>query len=611
MRYEYHLERKRFADRRSLAEPATDLLLITSLVLSFLIHGLFLLGSTKVRVAVVGRIEEQISRMFDVEFRDLSQPAATTRPPPGEILKEREQALREDLQKAERVPAPDIDRQLEEIVAEAGEPVDVELLPQEVPQGLAAGGAIGPPAVITSPAGVRPIGRGVDSSLRGAVSEQLTIERPALASSGDYRQKRIVETLPGDLSDTTREPPSVAVTAPTLDASAPDASLQPGRLEIAMPKPDFQQRPLDLADVPPGVLTAEERFKETIANKFVRLDDVLGLDILTYRKKPGEGYFLLRIRPKESSERLRSLPKDVILVLDASASMGTRTLGVLKETIKQYLSLLNQKVDRFSVVGFKNRPEMFSDKLEPVSPMVVSSARQFIDTLNASGKTDIYTSLEPLMALGTERARPLQIFLYSDGRPTMGVKDSRAIINHLSALRGPSTSVFAVGAGDSVNRYLLDFLAFRNRGSVCFVESRGNVQNEALAFARSLRNPVLLRVTTDFGVVNRSEVYPQELPDLYQDTELEIWGRFSDEKQLTVRLVGEAYDEQKEMIARLDIPKQDRGGPEVAKGWALHKIYHLISLIVQHGENPEILGEVNRLSGEYGIVTPYHEQFQK
>ena len=254
---------------------------------------------------------------------------------------------------------------------------------------------------------------------------------------------------------------------------------------------------------------------------------------------------------------------------------------------------------------------MLSDKLQAATPLAIAEAWSFISTLSASGKTDIYASLEPLMTLGTERARPFLIFLYSDGRPTLGIKNSRAIINRLSEKRGPSTSVFAIGTGDRVNRYLLDFLAFRNRGSVCFVKDRGEIQQKGLEFVRALKNPLLLRVSTDFGIVDDSQVYPQELPDLYQDTELRLWGRFSNESQLTVRLVGEAYDEQKEMVVRLPIPKQDRGGPEIAKEWALHKIYHLISLIVQHGEQPQILEEINRLSGQYGIVTPYHKQFQE
>lgn len=611
MRYEYRPVRKRFGERRSLAEPRTDFLLVGSIILSMLIHALFLLGSTRVRVAVARQVEQEIGRLFKVSFRDLNRPALAMRERAEQMRREREESFQKEIEEASAVPTPDIDEQLKDLLAEAGEPEQPGLSPEEVPQGLEAAGVIGPPAVITSDAGVRRVGRSMGSALRGAVKEEVQIERPAVGPSVVYRQERIVATLPPDLAESVPEPPEMTITPPALDVPAPDFSLQPAiSLQIEMPKPDFQARPVGLADVPPSTLTVEQRAKQAIAEKFVRLDDVLNVDVVTYRKGPKEGYFKLRIRPKIASERLQPLPKDVIFVLDASASMGRRTLEVLKKTIKQLLLELKDG-DRFNVVGFKNRVEMFSDELVPASPLAIGDAREFIGPLRASGKTDIYTSLEPLMTMGTERARPLLILLYSDGRPTIGVKNTRDIINRLSALRGPSTSVYGIGTGDDVNQYLLDFLAYRNRGRAYFVASRDDIQPRVQAFFDELKQPLLLRVSTDFvGISDRAEIYPKELPDLYQDSELEIWGRFTDEKQLTVRLVGEAYDERKEMVTRLEIPDQDSGGPEIARQWALHKIYYLISLIVQHGEQPDILAEINRLSKEYGIVTPYHEQFQ-
>ncbi|MFH1742684.1 MAG: VWA domain-containing protein, partial [bacterium] len=534
----------------------------------------------------------------------------TRRLPPEEIQHERDRVLQQDLAVAESLPAPEAERELEDLLAEAGEPADVRLEPSEAPQGLAAGGAIGPPEVITSEAGERELGRSADGLLRDAVTDRVTIQRPALLSGAAYRESRIVDTLPPDMTEMAMDSPSMVVEAPSLAIPMPDSSLQPSSVGITVPEGILKERPLDLTSVSPGALPAEEQAKNAMLDKYVRLDDLMDVEIVTYREKPGQGYFLLKIRPKAESDRLRPLPKDVIFVLDASASMGRRTLEIIKEMIKESLREMSE-ADRFNVVGFKSRVEMLSEGMQKASPLAIAESWSFIDTLTASGKTDIYASLEPLMTMGTERARPFLLFLYSDGRPTLGVKDSRAIINRLSEQRGPSTSVYAVGAGDRVNQYLLDFLAFRNRGAICFVESRGDVQQEGLAFFRALRNPLLLRVNADFGTVDGSQVYPQELPDLYQNAELQIWGRFSNEKDLTVRLVGEAFDEQKEMLVRLEIPEQDSGGPDIAKGWALHKIYDLISTIVQHGEQPNILSEINRLSRQYGIVTPYHEQFQE
>ncbi len=609
MKYEYQQEKKRFVDRRPLSEPTTDLLLVTSILLSVLVHALFLVSSTNVRVGIVSEVEETIGKMFNVSFREISQTTTVARKTPEELEQEREQKLQDDLEAAEDVPAPEIDERLEDLLANAGEPVEADVETGEIPHGFSAGGAIGPAKVITSEAGIRETGNPSEGALQDAVLEDVTIERPRLGASGTYRQERIIKTLPPDLVEATPEPPSTVVTAPSLGLPSPDVSMNAAPVDIEAPPPVYEDRPLDLSAVPPSVLASEEEAKEAIAGKFVRLDDVLDVEIITYHESPNVGYFLLRIRPNQATDRLRPLPKDVVFVLDASASMGRRTLQVIKETLKDSIRRLKENQDRFNVVGFKGDVKILYDELKIVTPLTIADAWDFIDPLQASGKTDIYKSLEPLMTLGTARARPFLIFLYSDGRPTIGVRNSRAIINRLTARRGPSTSVFAIGAGDKVNEYLLDFLAFRNRGSICLIPSRDDIPQRGISFFLLHQNPVLLQVTTDIGMIDRSKIYPQELPDLYQDTELEIWGRFSDEKQLTVRLKGEAYDEQKEMVASLDIPEQDLGGPDIARGWAFHKIYHLISLVVQHGERADLVSEINALSRKYDIVTPYHEQF--
>jgi len=610
MRYEYHTERKPFVDRPSLAEPVINVLLILSLLLSLLIHALFIVGSFRIRVGIVSKMEQQIEQIFNIHFDDINRPPEARRQAPEEIQRERDRTFQENLQQAQAVPAPQLEEQLENLLSEVGEPAEIRLAPGEIPQGLAAGGAIGAPEVITSEAGVNQLGRVADGLLQEAIGETVSVNRPALDSGSAYRQERIMEGLPANLTDVRSDMPSTVLAAPPMGVPIADLNLSPTILNLAAPQPDLQGEPLDLSAISPGSLPAEEQVKNDIKDRFVRLDNLMNLEIITYRERPGSGYFLLRIVPRQTTERLQPLPKDVVFVLDASASMGRRTLEVIKQAIKESMRELNEQ-DRFTLIGFKSRVAMLSQALLQATPLNISEAWTFISPLEASGMTDIYTSLEPLMTMGTERARPFSIYLFSDGRPTLGVVNSRAIINRLSERRGPSTSVFAISAGDAINRYLLDFLAFRNRGKVCFIESKDAIVEESLQFVRTLKYPLLLRVNADFGKVNRDEVYPHDLPDLYQDTPLEIYGRFSDEKELTVRLVGEAFDEQKELLVNLPIPDKDLGGPEIAKAWALRKIYYLVSLIVQHGEQPQILDAINQLSEQYGIVTPYHSQFQK
>lgn len=95
------------------------------------------------------------------------------------------------------------------------------------------------------------------------------------------------------------------------------------------------------------------------------------------------------------------------------------------------------------------------------------------------------------------------------------------------------------------------------------------------------------------------------LPDLYLKGRLNIWGRLKGEEKIVLRLVGEAFDERKEMIIELPVPEFDSGTYEIARNWAYYKAYHVIGKMVEEGEKPEYMNEIQMISRTYNIVTPY------
>ena len=216
----------------------------------------------------------------------------------------------------------------------------------------------------------------------------------------------------------------------------------------------------------------------------------------------------------------------------------------------------------------------------------------------------IFTSLQPWSGW-EQNVRPLVMMMFSDGRPTVGVVNSRRIINDLSRHLAPSTSIYCIGTGDFINRYLLDMLAYRNRGKVAFERSRSELPTVIQSVFNYIENPVLLKVQVFFEGVDNTEVYPKRLADLYMDGELSVWGRLEEgTNRITLRLTGEAFDERKEMIVQVPIPRLDNATYEVARQWAFHKAYHLVGQMVQEGENPVLMQEIKNLSRTYRIGSP-------
>ncbi len=586
-----------------------DRWLLACFCLSILVHFAFLYASVTWTVADIHRAEKTVEKLFKVQLTHLESRNFLSRPTHEQLIQERERVLmREMSQLSDRVPRlaqPDTG-----VVSPSLDPGTLPAWIDEETEDLFKDDRIANQLITSdfSRRSIDAIDRHVGSE---TVKEENRTHRIPLSGRGSGAQGRLTAGLPEPVlkSDpvVTRSltmvldrhlpPPS-----PNLKVSEPPITLPP--VTELLPTPELMNPSPVATD-----LRSVEEAKEELKDKFVNLDDLLQVDLQTYHHVGGDGYFMIRIRPIAADERLRVLPKDVVFVLDASASMGKRRMDVIVAELEKLLTRLRPQ-DRFNVVGFKQNVRKFTETLAPVTDENLQSAKRFIRPLEASGKTDIYTSLEPLVRLGTERARPLILFLVSDGRPTVGVVNSRNIINNLTRYQGPSTSIFCLGTGDTINRYLLDMLAFRNRGLVTFEQQRSELPPVAQSLFGYIEDPVLLQVTADFLGIDKTEVYPKTLPHLYLKGEIRIWGRLRDEKRFTLRLVGEAFDEKKEIVLELPIPERDNGTYEIARQWAFHKIYHIVGRMVDEGEKLEFLEEIRFLSRTYRIVTPYSEQFE-
>lgn len=599
--------------RMSNRRRSWDRWLFFCLCISLLAHFGFLYTSIYWKVGGLGSAEKTVETLFKVQISNLESQNFLSRPNQEQLLNEREQILAQELVSLNQQNLPVLPAGVESGIEALTPPSQSETPPtwgDSEADRLIESDPISQ-RLITSDFGQNTVQSIDDLAGIGAIQDEISNNRIPLSGRSSGSQGRLMMGLPEPAMDrapiagqslqdvlSQPQPPS----SPNLDVSGPSIALPP--ITTLLPTPDLLNPSPESVD-----LESVEEAKEEIKERFINLDDLLQVDLQTYHHVGGDGYFMVRIRPIAVDERLRVLPKDVVFVLDASSSMGKRRMPIIIGELEKLLTRLRAE-DRFNIVGFKQRVRQFTQTLIPVSTETIQEAKRFLRPLEASGKTDIYTSLEPLVQLGTERARPLILFLVSDGRPTVGVVNSRKIINSLSKYQGPSSSIFCVGTGDIINRYLLDMLAFRNRGLVAFEELRSDLPPVIESLYGYIEDPVLLQVNADFLGIDKSEIYPKSLPHLFLKGEIRIWGRLRDETHFTLRLVGEAFDEKKEIVLDLPIPERDNGTYEIARQWAFHKIYDIVGKMVEEGEQAELLDQIRFLSRSYRIVTPYSEQFE-
>lgn len=318
------------------------------------------------------------------------------------------------------------------------------------------------------------------------------------------------------------------------------------------------------------------------------------------------GWFEVRIRPRRSLRRLEALKKDVIWVIDTSGSIRERWVGPVRSGVGMALDTLNEG-DRFNIVTFKEAVNVFSTE-GPVaaSGENVERAREFLDGAESSGYTDVNRALGRLIVRDVPPDRVYQVVLISDGRPTRGAVDARQIINMITRENDLVASIYCVGVGGQINRKLLEFLAYRNKGEVVYPEGVEKAAGRIRELAGKLRYPLLKDVTFNAAGLDTSTIYPRIPRDVYQGQMLSLFGRHTDEaEKISMRLRGTNRGREHDFTFTLNFDRARRGDPELPRDWAFWKLHHLYSEQIIRGDSERIRREIERLREVYELEEAY------
>jgi Ca-activated chloride channel family protein len=336
----------------------------------------------------------------------------------------------------------------------------------------------------------------------------------------------------------------------------------------------------------------------------VDIKSFLGYDLRTYEDPVDHGkYFRLIIRVGEVPGTLAAIPKEIIFLLDASNSIGSETLKEFKKGIEACFNLLGPQ-DKFNVVVFKNTILKMSEESLPNSPENLKKARNFLAKIRAGLDTDIYSAVLQGIELKNS-IKPAYVLLLSDGQPTTGIKHPQQVINQITQNNKGRLPVFAFGSGVFLDKYLMNFLAFTNRGWAEF--SVNNAQKGTVTMYTHIKDPVLLNLRYYISGLNEKEIYPKLLPDLFKGSQFVLYGRYTDEKSFYFQLFGDSYQDIKQYLITDDIASAPKGDKKIAQEWAIRKIYHLIGLFEYNKDNQSLVNEVEALAKKFSLKIPSYE----
>lgn len=337
----------------------------------------------------------------------------------------------------------------------------------------------------------------------------------------------------------------------------------------------------------------------------------VGINLVSFRERESEdGFFVLMLAPKADVKESEIVPKDVVFIIDSSGSMDGGKMEKAKEALRFVLGTLRPQ-DRFNVVRFSTGVESWSEGLVDASKNEIERARKFVAGIDAAGGTAIDDALaEGLKMVKPSSGRTSMIVFMTDGEPTVGETDPSRIIANVDSKKTKGVRIFSFGVGVDLNAMLLDRLANENGGVPEYATADEEIELKMSSFAAKVNSPVMTDLAIEFGKTQVYDVYPKQIPDLFEGGQLTVFGRYKGNGGASaVTLTGSVQGRKVTIVNEGSFEKgaseEEDVGSFIPRLWGTRKVGFLIDEIRLKGEKPELRDEVISLARRYGIVTPW------
>ena len=277
--------------------------------------------------------------------------------------------------------------------------------------------------------------------------------------------------------------------------------------------------------------------------------------------RPEGTYQVVMVPPEETSAR----PKDVVLLLDRSGSMGGWKMVAARRAAARVVDTLTAG-DRFAVLTFDHqvdRPDELGKGLSEAGDRQRFRAVEHLARVDARGGTELLAPLrEGLALLADSGPRDRVLVLVTDGQ--VGNEDQ--ILAEIAPLIG-STRVHTVGIDRAVNAGFLGRLAAFGAGRCELVESEDRLDEAMGQIHRRIGAPVLTDVVVAGAGIESGK--PQAV---FPGVPLVVFGRYTGTGGGSLTVSGR--DHADEAFSR-EIPLVHRAEPAITAQWARARLREL------------------------------------
>jgi Ca-activated chloride channel family protein len=300
----------------------------------------------------------------------------------------------------------------------------------------------------------------------------------------------------------------------------------------------------------------------------------------------GETHFLLAAYPP-SVQPVKRMPVEMLYMIDVSGSMAGTSIQQAREALLQALDRLGPS-DRFGILAFSSGYYEFASEPLTATAENLSTARRFVQRLEAGGGTEMLPALLHLMRKPEIPGYLRHIVLLTDG----DLGNEEQIFSALRQCLG-GARLYTVAIGSAPNFFLATKMAQFGRGTFTHIADISEI-------------PVLTDVKLSFEGVEVADLYPERPPDLFLRQPLLIFGRISQGHKGKLRITARSGRDPYETTIAFDASKASFH-PGITTLWARQRVEEFMDHWRRSDENAraEVRATLVAHAIRYRLVTRF------
>lgn len=322
------------------------------------------------------------------------------------------------------------------------------------------------------------------------------------------------------------------------------------------------------------------------------------VELIPYRADPDKpGTFLMVVTPGLDLGPITG-GADYIFVLDTSGSMQAK-LATLARGVEQAIGNLSSD-DRFRIVAFNTNAQEITRGWTPATQENVQKATQLVQSLRATGSTNLYAGLNlALKDLDDDRATSL--IMVTDGVTNTGIIDPKSFHDLMSKY---DIRVFGFLMGNSANWPLVKLICDTSGGFYSAVSNSDDIIGQILLAKSKVTYECLHDADLSISGVKVFDTTRSAIGKVYRGQQLLMFGRYDKPGKATLTLKARMTGQDKTYQTTFDFPAIDTDNPEIERLWAMNRV-EAIQADEMVGRTPvaEAKHAIEDLGVQYQLVT--------